>query len=403
MNAVVFNQISSGTITSPQGFLAGAVRAGIKDSNALDLTVLYSQVPCAACGVFTANKIKSAPVLLSQKNIRDKVAQAVVVNSGCANACTGARGLTDAAEMLDLVADKLCVASEDVLVASTGIIGIKLPMDKIRRGISRIKLSRGGGKNFATAIMTTDTFAKQIALSVEDKTGKFTIAGAAKGAGMIHPNMATMLSFVTTDASVQDDFLSLAVKKAADESFNMITVDGDTSPSDTLIVLANGLAGNRTITKRNGGIFQDALNQVCLFLAKSVARDGEGATKLIEVSVEGSLNTDEARVAARTIAGSPLVKSAIHGNDPNWGRIVAALGRSGARIDIDKINVYLNNICVMKNGLPVNFDKEKLSRNLTGHDEVQIRVALNLGKSNAIAWGCDLSEEYVTINSAYTT
>jgi len=290
-----------------------------------------------------------------------------------------------------------------VLVASTGVIGVKLPIDKIRRGISKIKLSRGGGKNFARAIMTTDTFVKQIALSIEDKTGKFTIAGAAKGAGMIHPNMATMLSFITTDASVQDDFLSLAVKRAADESFNMITVDGDTSPSDTLIVLANGLAGNRTIAQANGRIFQEALTQVCLFLAKSIARDGEGATKLIEVAIEGSLSTDEARVAARTIASSPLVKSAIHGNDPNWGRIVAALGRSGTSIDINKINVYLNNICVMKNGLPANFDKGKLSKDLAGHNEVQLKVALNLGKGNAVAWGCDLSEEYVTINSAYTT
>jgi glutamate N-acetyltransferase/amino-acid N-acetyltransferase len=360
-------------------------------------------VPCIAHGVFTTNNVKSAPVLLSQKNLELGVAQAVVVNSGCANACTGGQGLADAIEMASLVASKLFLSPEYVLVASTGVIGIELPMDKIRCAVSKIKMSRSGGKNFARAIMTTDTFIKQIALSIEDKTGKFTIAGAAKGAGMIHPNMATMLSFVTTDAAVQGDFLAFAVNKAIGESFNMITVDGDTSPSDTFVVLANGLADNRIITKENGGTFLEALTQVCLFLAKNIARDGEGATKLIEVIVAGSVSVREARQAARTIAGSPLVKSAIHGNDPNWGRIVAALGRSGTKIDINKVDVYLNDICVMKSGLPISFKKEELSRNLAGSSIVKIGIAVNLGKGNATAWGCDLSEEYVTINSTYTT
>lgn len=403
MNKSFFNQISSGTITSPGGFTAGAIRAGIKGTDALDLALLYSEVSCNACGVFTTNNVKSAPVMLSQRNLQNGVAQAIVVNSGCANACTGVQGLTDAFEMANLVSHKLGLVTEDVLVASTGVIGVALPMDKIRHGISRIKLSRTNGSNFARAIMTTDTFVKQLALSVKDNTGKFTIAGVAKGAGMIHPNMATMLGFVTTDAAVQSDFLCGAVKKAADKSFNMITVDGDTSPSDTLIVLANGLAGNSIITEKNGRIFQEALDQVCMYLARSIARDGEGSTKLIEVFVGGCKRVSEARRAARTIAGSPLVKTAIHGSDPNWGRIVAALGRSGTKLDIDKLDVYLNNVCVMRGGLPDKFIKEELISNLASSTEVQIKIDVNLGKGSATAWGCDLSEEYVTINSAYTT
>jgi glutamate N-acetyltransferase/amino-acid N-acetyltransferase len=220
---------------------------------------------------------------------------------------------------------------------------------------------------------------------------------------MIHPDMATMLCFITTDASVHSGFLQEALTKAIDTSFNMITVDGDTSPSDTVVILANGLAGNTKINKRNGASFQRALNEVCCYLAKSIARDGEGATKLIEVAVEGAVNQIEARQAARTIVGSPLVKSAIHGNDPNWGRVVAALGRSGARIAENKLDVYLNQVRVMKQGRPAVFDKKTLSDSLAGSKEVLIRVCLNLGKAKAIAWGCDLSEEYVTINSDYTT
>jgi glutamate N-acetyltransferase/amino-acid N-acetyltransferase len=395
--------ISSGTVTSARGFTAGAVEAGIKYPGKLDLAILSSEAPCVAAGVFTTNAIKSAPVILSQKHLRNKKLQAVVVNSGCANACTAEKGLADAAETTDLVAKKLGLKSDDVLVASTGVIGVPLPMDKIKDGIGKISLSKEGGARFAKAIMTTDTFAKEIALTVEDNSGTYVIGGAAKGAGMIHPNMATMLCFVTTDAAIEADFLQQALRRAVDDSFNMITVDGDTSPSDTVVVLANGLAGNKVINKKNGQLFQEALNEVCLYLAKSIARDGEGATKLIEVIVEGALNRDEARMAARTIANSPLVKSAIHGNDPNWGRIVAALGRSGARIVEKKIDVYMNGVCVMQQGIPAAFDKEKLSQSIAHSKEVLIKLNLNQGKGNATAWGCDLSEEYVTINSAYTT
>jgi len=237
---------------------------------------------------------------------------------------------------------------------------------------------------------------------VDSKGTKFTMGGVAKGAGMIHPNMATMLCFITTDAAVSADFLQAALHKAVDGSFNMVSIDGDTSPSDCVFLLANGLAGNEPIDFDNGDTFQEALTAVCTHLAKSVARDGEGATKLIEVTIEGAEGQIWARQAARTIAGSPLVKAAIHGSDPNWGRIVAALGRSGARVSEDRLDVYLNDICVMKQGCPAPFSKAKAST-LSNSDNVLIRLCLNLGDGQATAWGCDLSEEYVRINSAYTT
>jgi len=394
--------IASGTVTSPQGFLAGAVQSGIKNKRELDLAVLYSEEPCVAAGAFTTNAIKAAPILLSRRHLQNRNAQAIVVNSGCANVCTGDSGIADAEEMAILVAEKLGISSGDTLVAGTGVIGVPLPMDQVRDGIRRVVLTKNGGHELARAMLTTDTFAKEIAVFVEDKPSGFTIGGVAKGAGMIHPNMATMLCFLTTDAAVDADFLQVALQKAVDASFNMITVDGDTSPSDMVVLLANGLAQTETINDRNGKVFQEALAEVCLYLAKCVARDGEGATKLIEVAVESALTEAEARLAARTVACSPLVKSAIHGNDPNWGRIVAALGRSGAKIAETKLDVYLNNVCVMKQGCPLPFDEQRVSASL-GDKEVFLRLVLNLGTSRAIAWGCDLSEEYVTINSTYTT
>jgi len=397
-----FKAITSGTVTSPQGFLAGAVRASIKGQEKLDLAILCSEKPCVAAGVFTTNAIKAAPVILSQKHLKNRSAQAVVVNSGCANACTGDSGMADAVEMARSVAQKLGLSSEDVLVAGTGVIGVPLPMDRVRAGIRKVALTKEGGHELARAMMTTDTFLKEMAIFVESKLGEFSIGGVAKGAGMIHPNMATLLCFLTTDAAVDARFLQSALQKAVNGSFNMITIDGDTSPSDTVVILANDLAGTETINSRNGELFQKALDEVCLHLAKCVARDGEGATKLIEVAVEGAVNEAQARLAARTIASSPLFKAAIHGSDPNWGRIVAALGRSGAKVNENKLDVYLNDVCVMKQGSPVPFDKRELSTSLSGK-EVSVRLSLNLGRGKATAWGCDLSEEYVTINSAYTS
>ncbi len=397
-----FKAITSGTITSPKGFLAGAVESGIKSQQGLDLAILYCEVPCVAFGVFTTNTVKAAPVILSQKHLQNKQAQAIVVNSGCANACTGETGIADAAEMARLAGKRLGLLTTDVLVASTGVIGVPLPMERVRDGIRKITLTKEGGYELAKAIMTTDTFPKQIAMSVEANGGEFIIAGVAKGAGMIHPNLATMLCFLTTDAPVDADFLQSALQKAVDASFNMITVDGETSPSDTVLILASGLARLKTIDNSNGKLFEKVLSEVCLYLAKCIAKDGEGATKLIEVTVEGALTETEARLAARTVASSPLVKAAIHGNDPNWGRIVAALGRSGARINERSLVAYLNNFCVMRRGQPIPFNKKEVGNSLN-QKEVSLRLELNLGKSKATAWGCDLSEEYVTINSAYTS
>ena len=397
-----FKAITSGTVTSPQGFLAGAVKASIKSQEKLDLAILCFEKPCVAAGVFTTNAIKAAPVILSQKHLKNRSAQAIVVNSGYANACTGDSGMADAVEMARSVAEKLGLSVEDVLVASTGVIGVPLPMDRVRAGIRKVALTKEGGHELASAMMTTDTFPKEMAIFVESKLGEFTIGGVAKGAGMIHPDMATLLCFLTTDAAVEARFLQSALQKAVDVSFNMITIDGDTSPSDTVVILANGLAGTETINSRSGELFQKALDEVCLYLAKWVARDGEGATKLIEVAVEGAVNEAQARLAARTIASSLLFKAAIHGNDPNWGRIVAALGRSGAKVNERKLDVYLNDVCVMKQGSPVPFDRQEVSTGLASK-EVSVRLYLNLGQGKAVAWGCDLSEEYVTINSAYTS
>jgi len=400
---LMFDLIPSGSITSASGFLAGAVYAGIKSKDELDLAILGSEVDCKAAGVFTTNQIRSAPVVLSLRHIAKGWAQAVVANAGCANACTGQQGLADAAEMAKLTAAKLDMPPQEVLVASTGVIGVPLPMDKIRAGIPRIKLTRKGGHAFRRAIMTTDTRPKEMAVRVDSRGGRFTIAGVAKGAGMIHPNMATMLCFITTDAVVSADFLHAALHEAVDCSFNMITVDGDTSPSDCALLLANGLAGNELVDFRNGDAFQQALNTVCIHLARSIARDGEGATKLIEVTVEGAEDSVWARQAARTVASSPLVKAAIHGNDPNWGRIVAALGRSGARVREEKLDVHLSDVCVMRQGAPSHFDKAEMASALSNSDIVPIKLCLNLGDGRATAWGCDLSEEYVRINSAYST
>jgi len=399
----MFDLIPSGSVTSASGFLAGAVHAGIKSKDDLDLAILCSEVPCTVAGVFTTNQIKSAPVILSQRHIARRRAQAVVVNSGCANACVGEHGLADALEMANLAAARLGISPEEVLVASTGVIGVPLSMDKIRAGIPKIKPTRKGGHDFCRAIMTTDTRPKEMAVQVDLRGTQFTIGGVAKGAGMIHPNMATLLCFIATDALVNVDFLHAALHTAVDGSFNMVSIDGDTSPSDCVFLLANGLAGNESIDFDNGGAFQEVLNAVCTHLAKSIARDGEGATKLIEVIIEGAEARVWARQAARTIAGSPLVKAAINGNDPNWGRIVAALGRSGARVREDRLDVYLNDVCVMKQGSPTPFNKAEMISALSKSDNVLIRLLLNLGDGQATAWGCDLSEEYVTINSAYTT
>jgi glutamate N-acetyltransferase/amino-acid N-acetyltransferase len=395
-------ELKQGTVTSPQGFLAGAVEAAIKYKGRLDLGLLYSEAPAASAAVFTRSTVKAAPIILSMKNNEKGRARAVVVNSGCANACTGDGGLRDAQDMAALTAKKLGIRADQVLVASTGVIGTSMPMERVQNGVGKIKLLKDGGHKLARAIMTTDTHPKEIAVRVMEQNGHYTIGGIAKGAGMIHPDMATLLSFLTTDAKIESAFLARALKAAVDDSFNMITVDGDTSTNDMVSIIANGKADNDLITAETGKMFREALARVCRYLACSIAADGEGATRLIEVSVEGAKNRSQARKVARLIAASALVKSAIYGNDPNWGRVVAVVGRSGAEMDEKAMDVYLQGQQVMRSGNPLPFDKNKLSRRMKS-DEVTIKVCLNIGTGNAVAWGCDLSQEYVTINSDYTT
>ncbi len=394
--------IPSGGITSPQGFLAGAAGAGVKhtEKGRLDLGILFSEAPATAAAVFTSNLVKAAPVILCQQRLKTGRARAVVVNSGCANACTGPQGMADAVEMAELAASHTGLGAEEVLVASTGIIGVNLPMERIRAAIPQVVLSAGGGHDLARAIMTTDTVPKEVAVRADG----FTIGGTAKGSGMVHPGMATLLCFLTTDAAVDASFLKQALGEAVDTSFNMVSVDGDSSTNDMVLIMANGLAGNRPIDREDpqAGVFQQALNLVCIHLARKIARDGEGASRLIEVTVSGAADLADARLAARTIVSSSLVKTAVHGCDPNWGRVVAAAGRSGARLEPERIEMEIGGVPVVKGGVAVPFDRDKVVK-ILGGEEVPISLDLNIGNGQATAWGCDLSAEYVKINAEYTT
>ena len=395
--------VPEGGVTAARGFVAGATYAGIK-TGGLDLAIVYSERLCRAAAVFTTNKVKSAPVIVSQKHLSDGTAQAVVINSGNANACTGDQGYQDAVEMARLVAEKVGVRTEDVAVASTGVIGVRLPMEKIRAGVPLVLLSKDGGHDAALGILTTDTRPKETAVTVTIGDCPVVIGGMAKGSGMIHPNLATMLAFITTDADVDCAFLQSALRAAVAQSFNMITVDGDTSPSDTVLVMANGMAGNSPIAEGTLGAeeFQAALTYVATDLAKAIARDGEGATKLIEVNVAGAASVEDARLAARAVAGSNLLKAAVYGSDPNWGRILAAVGYSGAEVDQNRADIAIGDVWLMKNGAIQPFDRSAASAAMKGPD-VTISIDLHLGDGAATAWGCDLTEEYVRINAEYTT
>jgi glutamate N-acetyltransferase/amino-acid N-acetyltransferase len=394
--------IPQGTVTTPKGFMAGAAYAGINKHTRfnLDVAILRSDVPATTVGVFTTNKIKAASVLLCQKILPSSTVRSIVVNSGCANASTGEYGQADAQNMCAAAAANAGVNMSDMLVASTGVIGRRLPLDLLSSAINQISLSTEGGLAMAKAIMTTDTKPKHCAVSTEN----FTIGGIAKGAGMIHPNMATLLGFITTDATVELSFLQSSLKTAAEKSFNMISVDGDTSPNDSLIMFANGLAGGDTIHKDSphATIFQQALEMLCIHLAKEIARDGEGATRLIEVAVHGAQSCEDASKVVHTIISSPLVKTAVHGCDPNWGRIVVAAGRSGAALVESALDLDITGIAVMRKGVPLPFDMQRLSNKLA-QEQVGIEINLNLGDYSATGWGCDLSKEYVSINADYTT
>lgn len=395
---------------APKGFKSGATYCGLKTYGAgkLDLGLLVSDVPCAAAGVYTQSLVKAAPVLLDSEITGQGTAQAVIFNAGIANACTGEQGYYDAQEMQRLAGEKLGIPANYVLVTSTGVIGHMLPMDKIRSGVEAIALGEGesAGTQASFCIMTTDTRPKR-AVARFTWDGKVCfIGGMCKGAGMIHPNMATMLCYLTTDVAATPQFLQSALSELAQETFNMITVDGDTSTNDSVLLLANGLAGTPVLgdgaSPEKEQVFKDALREVMTYLAKEIARDGEGATKLMEVWVRGAASVQEARLAVRTIAGSMLTKSAVYGGDPNWGRILAAAGRSGANFDPTKTDIYIGEVTLMLAGTPQPFEKSQAQAALTG-PEVYITVDLHAGNAEAVGWGCDLTQEYVVINSEYET
>ena len=404
--AAKIDLVEGGTLTAARGFLAGATYAGLKTyaEDKLDLGLLLSEAPCATAGVFTTNSIRSPSVTVTKEHLSQARSRGLVVNAGIANACVGDQGYKDAQEMAAQAASRLGVRPEEVLVCSTGVIGVELPMSLIRAGLDKIDLSAEGGHAVARAMMTTDTRPKEVAVSFEVNGHQAYMGGVTKGSGMIHPNMATMLSFVATDAAVEPDFLDATLREVADRSFNMVSVDGDTSTNDTLLVLANGLAGNDPISAGSDAAdtFREALERVCVHLSQELARDGEGATRLIIVELMGAKDTADARKAARTVASSNLVKSAVYGADPNWGRIMMAVGRSGAATDESKIDLYINGVCIMQEGKPIPFHRDAVVALMRG-PEVTFGVDLNLGDGGATAWGCDLTEEYVIINSAYTT
>jgi len=393
-------------ITYPIGIKAAGVKSGIR-FNRKDLAMIYSEKIADGCGVFTKNKFKAAPLKVTGQNLSASQGklQAVLINSGIANACTGEKGLIDAWDSVKEVAKQLKVKEEYVAVTSTGKIGEFLPMQKIKTGIQKaiLELSIKGGTEAAEAILTTDTKKKEVAVNFKINGHEVRIGGMAKGSGMIHPNMATMLGFITSDISIKVDLLQEALKNVIENTFNMISVDRDTSTNDMVLLMANGLAGNKTISEKNADykIFLDALYYTAEYLAKCMAKDGEGATKLIEVEVQNALTKNDAKKIAKSVVTSPLVKTAVFGNDPNWGRILAAVGYSGAEVDTEKIDLYLKEK-IVENGEPLKCSRLELHKYLEESDEIKIVINLKLGKEDATAWGCDLTYDYVKINTKYS-
>lgn len=394
----------SGGVTAPLGFLAAGVAAGIRKKGKKDVALVYSKVPAQTAAVYTTNKFKAAPLKITEEHLVNGIAQAIVINSGIANACMGQEGMYSAKKMAEIAGKVLKIKTEDVVVASTGLIGAPLPMANLEAGIieGAKNLSEKGGTFAAEAIMTTDLVKKEIALQLELGGKKVTIGAMAKGSGMIQPNMATMLGFITTDAVVEAECLQKILKEAVNTSFNMISVDGDTSTNDMVVLMANGMADNPAITLGSEyyQIFKTCVTEICITLAKIIAQDGEGATKLIEVKVKGALTLEDAKKAALAICSSSLVKSAIFGEDANWGRIVTALGYSGAEVNPDKVDVYLGDLLVAENGTGLSFDEKKAS-DILAQKEITITVDLKLGQYEAKSWGCDLSYEYIRINAEY--
>jgi glutamate N-acetyltransferase/amino-acid N-acetyltransferase len=388
---------------APRGFTAGAAKAGVKTGVAerLDVGLIVSDRPCVAAGVFTTNQVIAAPCVLTRRHLEGGTLRGIVANSGIANACTGDEGDRAAVEMAKAAATAIACAPNEVGVASTGVIGWQLPVDRIAKAIAEIRPTPSGFEDFSRAIMTTDTKPKLVTNVATVGGVTVRVLGVAKGAGMIHPNMATLLTFVITDAAIPAAALGPMVKHAADRSFNAISVDGDTSTNDTLLVLANGASGSPTTPDALSQVAA-LVDQVCETLARAIVADGEGVTKVFAVRVSGAASDDDARRAARTITTSNLVKTAIHGADPNWGRILAAAGRSGARVEDRRASVRIGGLDVFKEGSPVKFDPNAL-RAAFSRPDIEIEVSLGLGRGTATAWGTDLSAEYVHINADYTT
>ncbi len=394
-----------GGVTAPKGFRAAGIHCGIKASRTRDLALVVSENLASATGMFTTNMVKAAPVLVSQEAIQSGMAQAIIVNSGNANACTGAQGLADAHEMVSLTAGALGIAEEYVLVASTGMIGTPLPMAAIRQGIPLLVQALGPeARDAAEAIRTTDGFPKTAAAQMEIEGTKVIIGGMTKGAGMIHPQMATTLTFLTTDAVIAAPMLRSALRTAVNQSYNCISVDGDTSTNDSIFLLANGQAGNPPITEDGEAFdrFQETLNAVTRDLAKMIVRDGEGATKLVTVTVRGARSLQDAKTAVSVISTSLLVKTALAGADPNWGRVMAALGRSGAAVQEDRVAISICGIPVAQRGIGIASALEAASEAMR-RGEIDLLVDLNLGDAAHTGWTCDLNEAYVKFNSKYTT
>lgn len=399
-------EIVDGSIITPIGFSAAGIHAGLRYTKK-DLGAIVSEVPANAAAVYTTSHFQAAPLKVTQASIQaEKLIQAVVVNSACANACTGEKGLEDAYQMRDLMAAHLQIKKEYVAVSSTGVIGEYLKMDKIAAGIKQIK--QGNTANhadaFQEAILTTDTVMKKCCYTAKIGGVTVTMGGTSKGSGMIHPNMATMLAFITTDAKIDSDCLQSTLGKVIPTTFNQITVDGDTSTNDTVLVMANGMANNEPITLEHPDypIFLELLSKTCESLAKQIAKDGEGATKLIEVKVSGSKTEEEARAIAKQIVGSNLVKTAVYGSDANWGRIITAIGQTNTSVDPNTVDIAIGDIVMLKNSEPQSFSEEE-AINYLEQDFIEITVNLHNGDATGKAWGCDLSYDYVKINASYRT
>lgn len=390
-------------VTFAHGFRAGAAKAGVKYGRPerLDVALIVSERPCVAAAVFTTNQVIAAPCVVTRRHVERGPLRAIVVNSGNANACTGEQGERDAIAMAEAAAEVVGCSAYEVAVASTGVIGFKLPVERIAAVLPGLELTEAGWDDTSRAMMTTDTRPKVTERELNLSAGTVRIGGVAKGSGMIHPNMATLLAFVTTDAAVEPGDLRRIVSRAADTTFNAISVDGDTSTNDTLLVLANGASG---VAPKGADLaaFEEGVRAVCADLARMIVADGEGATKVFEVRVRGAASAADARLAARTITNSNLVRTAIHGGDPNWGRVLAAAGRSGARVDDRKASVRIGDLYVYRSGAPVVVADADV-RALFAADAIEIEVTLGLGEGQAVAWGCDLSAEYVRINAEYMT